>query len=721
VVLVVQLLVLIAVVLWMVLVAATDDRRNELALARLRGRGRRGAASYLLAELLPLTLAGVVIGVLAAPLVMAVVAKVIFPVPVPHALPDGFLLAALGAVLAVTAVVLAAARRAVREPVDSLLRAVPSRTGGRTGAAEVTAIVFSLTAVLALVTGNLEGPLATLAPTLLAVAVGLLLGKALAPATLAISRRLLRSGRAVAAAGIVNAVRRPAARRVLVMVVVASALLVFCVDAMVTGQHNRQNAAEQANGAPYQMVLLPTHLQDVLAAVAEVDPDGRHLTPVISTPTLGASAAGSTVAVDPTAFQRVAYFPLSSPNAAHWDRIKAPEAEPLRLQGTTLAGTMDASLISLDGPSTRYSDAQAQLQYQDADGQLHNTSVAQIPRRDGSVPVSANLQCADGCIFTGIGISTPPGLQITGTLVFRDLTLDGTPFDLGDPEDYRRVVNDDGSAVPASDPAGNVGTQVVTEGSEPPVMVRTWVPEPLPALVSGDETKQFDGPGLQNNIHMTVAGHLPRVPGAGPKARVVDLEGLVRRGDTSVVNDGVAVWSDDAGALEKVKKALRDRGVLVGRVRTVGDARAQLDASPAAWSLALSVLVGGAALLVAMLVMIVATATTWRARATDLAALRMAGLTSRALRRLELLGQLPVVLVGGVAGSVCGTVAAALALPGVRQFTDPPAVETTDFATPWAAVLGAAVAGLVLLSLLAVVSSRWTARRAPLNRIREVV
>jgi predicted lysophospholipase L1 biosynthesis ABC-type transport system permease subunit len=252
-------------------------------------------------------------------------------------------------------------------------------------------------------------------------------------------------------------------------------------------------------------------------------------------------------------------------------------------------------------------------------------------------------------------------------------------------------------------------------------MVRTWVPEPVPALVSGDEHEQFDGPGLQNNIHLTVAGRLPRVPGAGPNARVVDLDGLVRRGDTAVVNDGVAVWSDDASALAKVKVALRARGVLVGRVRTVDDVRAQLDASPAAWSLALSVLVGGAALLVAMLVMVVATATTWRARATDLAALRMAGLPSRALRRLELLGQLPVVLVGGAAGSVCGTVAAVLALPGVRQFTDPPAVDTTVFATPWAAVLGAAVLGLALLALLAVVSSRWTARRAPLNRIREVV
>ncbi len=193
-------------------------------------------------------------GILAAPFAMALVARVVFPVPVPLEVRGGFLLAAVGGAVAVVAVVLVAAARAVREPVDSLLRAVRARhTGTGANAVETALVAFSLAAVVALLSGNLEGPLATLAPTLLAVAVGLLLGRALAPVTRVVSRRLLRRGRAVAAAGIVTAVRRPAARRVLVMVVVASALLVFCVDAMVTGQHNRQNAAEQANGAPYSL------------------------------------------------------------------------------------------------------------------------------------------------------------------------------------------------------------------------------------------------------------------------------------------------------------------------------------------------------------------------------------------------------------------------------------------------------------------------------------
>ena len=132
-------------------------------------------------------------------------------------------------------------------------------------------------------------------------------------------------------------------------------------------------------------------------------------------------------------------------------------------------------------------------------------------------------------------------------------------------------------------------------------------------------------------------------------------------------------------------------------------------------------LVGGAAVLVAMLVMIVATASTWRARATDLAALRMAGLPSRSLRRMELLGELPVVIVGALAGAGCGIVAAVFALPGVHQFTDPPDVDTTDFSTPWTAVVAAAVAALLLLTALGVATARWTARRAPLSRIREVV
>ena len=87
---------------------------------------------------------------------------------------------------------------------------------------------------------------------------------------------------------------------------------------------------------------------------------------------------------------------------------------------------------------------------------------------------------------------------------------------------------------------------------------------------------------------------------------------------------------------------------------------------------------------------------------------------------MELLGGLPVVLLGGLAGLCCGLAAGVVALPGVRQFTEPPDVDTTDFSTPWGLVVLAAALGAVLLVVLAVAASRWTARRASLSRIREV-
>ncbi len=339
-----------------------------------------------------------------------------------------------------------------------------------------------------------------------------------------------------------------------------------------------------------------------------------------------------------------------------------------------------------------------------------------------STSFSASVPCQDGCVITGVEVSTPPGGLVDGTAVLRDLTVDGQPFSLGPPTAWRRMTGgSDGSSIPVGDAAGNLGVVIRAEGSSPPVMFHGWVPDPVPALVTTKEDGVFTADGPQGQVDMKAVGTLPRVPGAPPGSRVVDLAGLVRRPEVSTPNYAAEVWADDAAALDRAETELRKRGATVGDVTTVDDVRAELDASPAAWSLALSVLVGLAAVLVAMLVMLVSTATTWRARATDLAALRMAGLPDRSLRRLEQLGQLPVVLVGGLAGTICGVVAAVVALPGVRQFTDPPAVDTTDFSTRWVVVVVGALVGVLLLTALAVATARWTARRASLARIREVV
>src|SRR4029077_18181088 len=65
-------------VLWLVLGAATQQRRGEVAVARLRGRSPPGAAGLLLIELLPVLLVGVVLGAAAA-LVGGVVTQALLP------------------------------------------------------------------------------------------------------------------------------------------------------------------------------------------------------------------------------------------------------------------------------------------------------------------------------------------------------------------------------------------------------------------------------------------------------------------------------------------------------------------------------------------------------------------------------------------------------------------------------------------------------------------
>ena len=162
-------------------------------------------------------------------------------------------------------------------------------------------------------------------------------------------------------------------------------------------------------------------------------------------------------------------------------------------------------------------------------------------------------------------------------------------------------------------------------------MLSAWVPDPVPTLVSGDEDRRVRrarAPGADRPDGRRDAAARA---GLAAGSRVVDLEGVLRRPENADISVVVEVWADDAEALARAETELKKRGATLGQMTTVDDVRAQLDASPAAWSLALSVLVSGAAILVAMLVMVVATATTWRARATDLAALRMAGLSDRSL------------------------------------------------------------------------------------------
>ena len=246
--------VLTVFVLWLVLAAATEQRRGEVAVARLRGRGPAGAVGLLLVELLPVLLLGVVPGAAAA-LLGGALARALLPGAAPFEAGPGFATAVLLAVVAVVLTTVAAAVRVAREPLDGLVRRgrVPS---GRwaLGALDAFLIAVVGTGVLAFVTGSLSGPFALAGPALLALLAGLLLAHLAAPTASAWGRRLLRRGRLVAGVTLLEMGRRRETRAVIAVITVASALAVFAVDARVVGERNRSQRERArrrgAGGAP---------------------------------------------------------------------------------------------------------------------------------------------------------------------------------------------------------------------------------------------------------------------------------------------------------------------------------------------------------------------------------------------------------------------------------------------------------------------------------------
>lgn len=157
--LMIQLGLLAVVVLWLVLGAATELRRPEIALALLRGRGTSGARRLLLGELLPVVLAGVPVGLGAALLLSWLTRRVFLPGAAPFELGSGLVLALVAAVVVLVAIVVLSVRVVARQPVETLLRRVPVRgTGWGLGVLDAIVITMAGTAVVAFVTGGLSGP-----------------------------------------------------------------------------------------------------------------------------------------------------------------------------------------------------------------------------------------------------------------------------------------------------------------------------------------------------------------------------------------------------------------------------------------------------------------------------------------------------------------------------------------------------------------------------------
>ncbi|WP_141781819.1 FtsX-like permease family protein [Nocardioides albertanoniae] len=572
-----QLGLLGLIVLWMMMLAATDQRRPDVVVARLRGRGTAGARSLLLGELLPAVLVGVVPGVAVALLASTLARAHSLPGEPPFELPQGTVVSGSVAVAALVLVSYAAVYRVAREPLSTLLHGTHRhRLGWMPGGGDAVAVAACGACVIAFVTGSLTGPIALAAPALLSALIGLVLAHLFTPLATRIGGTLLRRGQLRAGVSLLDASRSIAARRTVALVTVASALAVFSVCGLLVGERNRAVAAEQEAGAPltaeiYGQNTTAINLESVRRVLGSLDPEGDRVTPVVRATSPGGGA--TTFAIEPQEFRRIALFGDGGPSAAQWQALENAEArEPVAIITTGPVLDEEPTIVGLDGVQQK-----------------------------------------------------------------------------------------------------------------------------------GEEIADVD-----------------RVPGGGPDVALVDLTAAEKLA-TPDGDSTISLWfaSEDHALLERVSAGLADEGIDVTTTRTLTDVRSDLDESVATWSLRLGVVVGLAAVVIAVLALSVLTATGWRTRARDLASLWLAGVNRRTVRRLPGGTQLLPVVLGVLAGAGAGVLATLLTLPDLPIFAVEPAVDAVNLSVPWAAVGLTTLGCLLVLSTAAVLLGRAVATAARLDRLRE--
>ena len=262
------------IVLALALAAVVDQRRPEIALARLRGSSARRTARSLSLELgLPVligTLAGAVTGFGLLLIVRATWLRNGAPIELPWTVPVALVVAVAVALIVVRLQI----RGVVRQPISSLLRRVVPRRHRALGVVDLCIIVFAVAGLVAALTSDGRGPLPVLTPALLALAVGLAFAHLLLPTAGAISRQAARSGRLGLALGTLQISRRPAVTRIVAAVAVAAALLAFAGQASSVGEHNRETRAGYETGAEGVLRMNALYLSEFTRRSTRSTPTG---------------------------------------------------------------------------------------------------------------------------------------------------------------------------------------------------------------------------------------------------------------------------------------------------------------------------------------------------------------------------------------------------------------------------------------------------------------
>ena len=770
--LIAQLVAVALAVLVLVAGAAVAQRRPEIAVARLRGRSRDASRRLVIAELGLTVLLGLPLGVLLAVGLSELVRRVVLPPGVPFELGWQVPLAALVAGLASLAVVYAAARPVLREPIASLLRSVPPATTSRSlRVGDVILVVLAAVGVIGIVTGQITGPMAILTPTLLALAAGALLGVLVVVLATRLGRRALDGGSLGSGLAGLAVARRPTTRHVLLVVTAVSALVVFAANAVSVADRNRENRAQVTVGA---FAALRTGSKDPTAVARVVDrlPLGQkeHAMPV-GVVTQRDPDSTTTLAARPDQLERIAFSP---PAQVPLDlgALALPDQAPVLLDGTRLTASLSYDLGAVGfgvGPVPQGIPAAEWVPGQiDAEplrvgvtvttpaGEVLTRDLATLPYQGrGTRAVDAPLLCPAGCRLQSVWVQVAQGQAldaVQGSVDLSGFALDGKALGIDDPAGWLaprgEVESPSGGGGIAIDPATGMPmelagpvTDSITLAAAPrgglrlafsntgrnASVDRADAPAVVPALLSGrvpsgGTPQRFDIQSLAGRTTPAAAEQrVPALPFVGNRGALVNLDLMLRIGGRLPATGSMEVWIDDGfpGGVAGAERVLRDQGLEVLSTRSLSESKRLLDESATGWGLLLGLFTALLSLLLAGVMLVVVAMTTGRVVTRDIAALRVAGVSGRDLRRAAVREALAPVVLAALVGAACGVAGAVLAMPRIPGVATAAPGAARDRAPAGGGGCGAGGGPVLVLTTVASLLALRSSRHGDIDRLRE--
>ncbi len=723
---IVPLVVLALLLLYILISSAAEVRRQEVALAKLRGFSVAKVVRFAVAEPVAVLVVAVPVGIALAVVCSRLVSNVWLGqtplVVTPQAITSAVVVtvvALAGALVAVLGV--------VREPLAaSLASTTRRRTASRWALlAQGALVMLSAAAVVQVVTSDAtqsSSLVELLSPLFVALGASVLAMVGLAFLARAwMSRTSGRGGLSPFLASR-RLVRRQDLMQLVLPLLLATATATFAASAWTVADDWRASKAAATVGAPtvYYTGSSPATLYWL---THRIDPDGRYLAAMV--PPAPRTTDGARVAlVDSPRFARVTSWDSSwgagGPQQVQGWLMEDERADPITWSGNDL--TFELKDISLQGSLNL--PASLWMRYvSTATGDQVALPMGEVPMEGDATIKGFASGCDEGCELQQLYISGSSSAvsDLHGSLTIASVAAGGD-----DPGDWR-LTDDDAwrPARPYGTTSGAAPVQLgasagglaldIPEGESTVVRLTTADLPDAPPLVATTSTQlessggdDVDGASLiGTRTPMRVVGRAGALPLVGNNGGLSDLGAALREyGDLST-DVSLTQLLVAPGTPASVMTELRKAGVDLSSVRTEADELDKLrsDAFTLGWKVFL--LVGLLTLALAFLGVLALAIVQLRWRSYEVAALRVVGVRRRDLRRAILTEYVALLGMAVVGGALAAVASLLLVLPSLDIGTVGTFDPAVDYGLRWL-VLGG-VLGVVLLVVLTI--AFWISRR----------